>query len=141
MKNFESACDQIEESAAEFLERHRRGEQPSVEEYAARFPEHAAEIRKLFPTIAAVENLKTPQVRTGAALNMTAVNSLERLGDLRIVREIGRGGMGIVYEAEQESLRRQIAVPRSRNCCLTGITLGGHSFRSTTSAADFRDAS
>ena len=35
---------------------------------------------------------------------------LTRLGDFRIVREIGRGGMGIVYEAVQESLRRRVAV-------------------------------
>ncbi|MCA9260661.1 MAG: hypothetical protein KDA61_15720, partial [Planctomycetales bacterium] len=32
------------------------------------------------------------------------------LGDFRLLRELGRGGMGIVYEAEQISLQRRVAV-------------------------------
>lgn len=105
-----SLRDPIEALADEYMARLRRGESPSVEEYAQAYPAHAEQIRTLFPTIAALEGLKSRGQRSPAAGAPLAGLQIERLGDLRIVREIGRGGMGIVYEAEQESLTRRVAV-------------------------------
>ncbi len=102
--------DPVEELAAEFVERHRRGECPTIEEYVAQHPELAEGIRDLFPTIAALEQLKTARWAPSDRRATLGGRKLQRLGDFRIIREIGRGGMGIVYEAEQESLGRRVAL-------------------------------
>ena len=102
--------DPLEMLAAEYMERLRQGQRPSVEEYAAQHPELAEEIRELFPTIAVTERLKARQEQSSEGRATLGPARLERLGDFRIIREIGRGGMGVVFEAEQESLGRRVAV-------------------------------
>ncbi len=102
--------DPLEVLATEFIEKLRNGEQPSIPEYAANYPELAEDIRTLFPTIVAAECVKASRERSSDGAVSLGVASLERLGDFRIIREIGRGGMGVVFEAEQESLSRRVAV-------------------------------
>ena len=82
-----------------------------LQEYIDRCPELADEIRELFPALVEVERAEEDQpARPSAAEAAAALPPLGQVGDYRILREVGRGGMGVVYEAEQVSLGRRVAL-------------------------------
>lgn len=106
--------DPVEMLAEEYLERRRRGETPSIAEYADKYPDLAEEICDVFPALELMEDADPgTEDFTSATADTVADKELprpERVGDYRILREIGRGAMGVVYEAEQESLGRRVAL-------------------------------
>src|SRR5712691_9718124 len=114
MPSTSSDRDLVEILAEEFVDRHRRGERPALTEYTDRYPERAEEIRELFPALVVMEQLKPAagDLTSGFEGEKSAAERRppERLGDYRILREVGRGGMGVVYEAEQVSLGRHVAL-------------------------------
>lgn len=100
----------IDRLAEEFAERFRRGERPALTEYTQKYPELADEIRGLFPALVVMEQFGSVEEQATSGYEGASAPSLERLGDFRILREVGRGGMGVVYEAVQESLGRHVAL-------------------------------
>jgi hypothetical protein len=114
MSDLSAGRDPVEALVEEFLDRKRRGERPTMDEYVRKHPDLAADIRELFPMLLAIEDLK-PAVDSTEGLARSETKpalepALEQLGDYRIIREVGRGGMGVVYEAQQMSLGRHVAL-------------------------------
>ncbi|MFO0844156.1 MAG: serine/threonine-protein kinase [Gemmataceae bacterium] len=96
----------VAEVIAEITDRLQAGQSVDVEAYVARYPEAEERIRRLVPALTVMESLKsTPSEGEAQDQGLTGT-----LGDFRIIREVGRGGMGVVYEADQISLGRRVAL-------------------------------
>ncbi|MBI2826141.1 MAG: serine/threonine protein kinase [Planctomycetia bacterium] len=99
-------------AVAEYVAALEAGQHPSRQELLDRYPEVADAVAACLDGLAVVF-AAAPGLRSlsgGHSASGSAADVPRSLGDFRILREIGRGGMGVVYEAEQLSLGRRVAV-------------------------------
>ncbi len=98
----------LDDLAEEFTRSVRRGEQPSVEEYLQRAPHLAVALRSLLETVTFLESTRRELESSEEHEDHQPLPA--SLGEYRLIRELGRGGMGIVCEAAKPSSQRRVAI-------------------------------
>ncbi|NOG55692.1 MAG: protein kinase [Planctomycetes bacterium] len=93
----------LENILDQYMEELAAGHEPDQQKYLSVHPDLAEALKGVFRTLDFVET-------TSRSLNAGRLEKGRFLGEYRIVREIGRGGMGVVYEAIQTSLGRRVAL-------------------------------
>lgn len=102
-QNRDEQDDLIGQAVSEYFEAVERGECIQLHHFTERFPEIQDVLRSVIPALQIADGFSEEAEEE--------VDRTERqLGDFRILRQIGRGGMGIVYEAEQISMKRRVAL-------------------------------
>lgn len=106
----------LDEVAAAYLQAVEAGQRPDRQELLVRHADLLPELAQFFEDADALGGLALRPRSPKSAAAMAGESASEmiaegkELGDFRILREVGKGGMGIVYEAEQLSLRRRVAL-------------------------------
>jgi eukaryotic-like serine/threonine-protein kinase len=111
--NGESVLEDLIEDCTNRLQ---AGESIDFDELATRHPEHAERLRRILPSLEMMAEVGRTAIRppqTGLSTNNAfgpPPSGPFELGDYRVLRIVGRGGMGVVYEAIQLSLNRRVAL-------------------------------
>ena len=104
------ARDNLEVLLSQFADEVRGGAMPSIEDYAQRYPHLASDIRDLFPLVFSLERWKNDKEVECLRRNVPEEFDVKSFGEYQVTRELGRGGMGVVFHAVHRRSRRPVAV-------------------------------
>jgi WD40 repeat protein/serine/threonine protein kinase len=104
----ETLDERLAEQVAELAERVARGETLDLGRLEKECPLEAQKLHRLLPAIRLLSELADEEATEDHGPWFARPPDV--LGDFRLGREIGRGGIGVVYEATQISLGRRVAV-------------------------------
>ncbi len=104
MNELEIQNERIALLAEDYLERKRRGESIQLESLLKDYPDLAGELADYVHLLELMDDTKTNTP------SRVSPPMKERIGDFSLLRLIGQGGMGLVFEAMQESLGRKVAL-------------------------------
>ena len=108
----------LDDILAAYLEEAEAGRPPDRRGWLARHPEWAVELSAFFDNLDHIGDLAAP-LRAHRPPDLIPFPSgtpaiqgdrIGYFGDYELIRELGRGGMGVVYEARQVSLGRVLAL-------------------------------
>lgn len=99
-------CRLVEEWTAKL----QAGESVDLSTYTCAYPDHASKLADLLPAVQVLADLGMSATEHSGADMPTPSSAIGILGDYRVIDQIGSGGMGVVYEAEQISLARRVAL-------------------------------
>jgi serine/threonine-protein kinase len=88
----------------------RGGKTPDLNPIARQHPDLADELRQLWAAAQMADAIARPATTLPTASSVEPKEPPRNFGDFELIRELGRGGMGVVYEARQQSLNRTVAL-------------------------------
>lgn len=105
---------ELERLAEEYVRLYRAGKEPDLEQFVLEHPALADEIRELFPVMLMLDGGRSSNpeaTRFATNINSSFEEAIgAQLGDYTLIKIIGRGGMGVVYEAKHITLGNRVAV-------------------------------
>jgi serine/threonine-protein kinase len=122
----------FEEALEQFVDSHLWGKEHDVDEFVRQYPEFEHQIRKRIRKIQRIDALFDSLVRADESdfEGSVAEDSLvgHKIGSFEVIEMIGRGGMGVVYLANDTKLKRPVAI-KSMPAALSGDSTARTRFR------------